>query len=82
MNPKPIIVTVTGEAPFRYMGSNGRFIVQASSNAYTLNYSQDGVSWTAWEDQTPANENLVVVHAVLGMFFKLVGNTGDVKVTY
>lgn len=82
MNAKPIIVTVTGEAPFRYMGSNGRFIVQASSSAYTLNYSQDRVHWTAWGERTPANENLVVNNAVLGMFFKLVGNTGDVKITY
>lgn len=49
---KPIVGYVIGEEPFRYMGSNGRFILSASPDAYTLNYSADGETWNAWGEAT------------------------------
>lgn len=64
---------VTGEEPFRYIGSNGRFVLSAPQTPYTLNYSGDGVTWTAVEDATPVGENHVVVNAPTGMFFKCAG---------
>ena len=80
----PIVGYVNGEEPFRYMGTTGRFILSACSDAYTLNYSADGATWDEWGDQVPAGENLIVTGAVTGMFFKLVGQdpTHKVSITY
>lgn len=50
------------------------FAISAAKNAYTLHYSADGYSYTAWTKETPANEVLVVNGAPKGMYFKLVGN--------
>lgn len=80
MHATPIIGYVRGEEPFRYMGSNGRFVLSASTSSYTLNYSGDGSVWTAIEDSTPSGENHVVVNVPTGMFFKLGGHDSDAEV--
>lgn len=58
------------------------FAVSASVSGYTLNYSADGESFTAYEKETPANEVLVVNGVAKGMTFKLAGNAGDVYIQY
>ena len=78
----PVVEYIVAEGAWRYMGSNGRFIISPSTDSYTLNYSADGATWEAWGEATPANDPLMVQEAVTGMFFKLVGNTKKVAVTY
>ena len=58
------------------------FVISASGQGYTLNYSADGTSWTAWSEATPANENCVVNGVPKGMLYKLVGNTDTVEITF
>lgn len=58
------------------------FAVSGSESGYTLNYSADGIQFTAYEEATPANEVLLVNGVAKGMSFKLVGNTSDVYIQY
>lgn len=71
---------ITGEKPFQILAHS--FAVSPSSEGYTLNYSADGVHFTAWEEATPANETLVVNGVAKQMFFKLSGNASEVEITY
>lgn len=71
---------ITGEQVFAIRETN--FGVSASNEEYTLNYSADGVNWTAWEASTPAGENLIVCNGAKGMRYKLVGNNSDVFIQY
>ena len=73
-------MTVTGEKPFSIMAHS--FVISASGQGYTLNYSADGNGFTAWEEATPANEVLVVNDIAKGMVFYLSGNTDTVEITY
>lgn len=65
----------------RYINSEEPFQVLAHSfsvgytDGYTLNYSADGINYTAWSADTPSNEVLVVNGVAKNMWFKLVGNT-------
>ena len=54
-----------------------KFIISASASGYTLNYSADGITWTAWDDSTDANKNQVVVGIPVNTYVKLVGTTAD-----
>jgi hypothetical protein len=54
-----------------------KFIIGPSSSGYTLNYSADGIHWTAWKESTGANQNQVVVGLPTNTYVKLVGNTAD-----
>ena len=81
MHATPIVGHVIGEERFRYLGINGRFILSASTDSYTLNYSADGVTWTAWGEATPAGDNLIVTNAVTGMYFKCVGLGASTKIS-
>jgi hypothetical protein len=67
---------VKGENSFQVMKQS--FAVSPSNEEYVLHYSADGMSFTAWEEATPANETLVVNGHPEGMFFKLIGNNTDV----
>lgn len=73
-------IKVNGEAPFQVEVPN--FAISPSASGYTLNYSADGVNYTAVEDATAADTNQVVCSAAGGLFYKLVGNTGEVTVTF
>lgn len=57
--------------------TNDNFAVGPTSGGYTLGYSVDGVSYTYYADETPANETLVVNGFPEGMMFKLKGNVDD-----
>lgn len=65
-----------------------QFVLGKSSSGYTLNYSGNydpatgQGDWDAWEDATPANEQCIVNGAPEGMFFKLVGNTDSISLTF
>lgn len=68
-------INVNKEDVFSSRGAT--MAIAATSAGYTLNYSVDGVNWSAYEEAVPANENLVVTDMVQGMYFKLVGNADD-----
>jgi hypothetical protein len=70
--------TITKEEIFRCSGN--AVAISATTSGYTLNYSVDGNTWTAWGEATPANEACVINGVVPGMYFKLVGNTDEITV--
>lgn len=74
-------IKVNGEAAFQISVAHSMG-VSPSAEGYTLNYSADGFDYTAWEEATPANENLFVINFPKGAYFKLVGNQSEVTVTY
>lgn len=72
--------TITGETPFSVLAHS--FALSPSAQGYTLNYSADGINWTAWSEATPSGENLVVNGVARDMYFKCVGNTDELVLTY
>ena len=73
-------IKVKDEAAFQVEASN--FAISPSPTGYTLNYSADGVNFTPWSEGTLAEVTQVVACAAVGMYYKLVGNVGDVVITY
>lgn len=74
-----MVKKVIGETPFQVAAHS----FGAYSNAgYTLAYSVDGVNYTAYEEATPAGENLFVNGVPKDAFFCLSGNTGTATITY
>lgn len=71
---------IQGEQIFRVPVSN--FAISPSASGYTLNYSADGENFDAWDEATPADKNEIVTNAPCGLWYKLVGNTSDVKLQY
>jgi len=71
---------VKGESPFQVPGR--AFAISPSLEGYTLNYSVDGVDWTAYEEATASGVTELVNCPVEGMFFKLAGNFTDVTIRY
>lgn len=69
------IKKISGEELFQI--PSDKFIIGATASGYTLNYSADGVSWTAWEEATAANDNQVVVNIPFNTYCKLAGNTSN-----
>lgn len=72
--------TISGETPFQVIAHS--FSVSPSSSGYLLNYSADGIGYTAYTEATPANEVLIVNGVPKNMWFKLGGNTGNVIINY
>ncbi len=66
---------ISGEEVFQVGAS--RFTIGQSASGYTLNFSVDGVNFTAWTDGTLADTDQVVCNANPEMYFKLDGNTSD-----
>ena len=74
-------ITVNGSEVFQIPRKN--FCIGYTSAGYTLNYSADGVNWTAWEKATAQNVNQIVENAPLNMYYKLAGNSQDgIVITY
>lgn len=69
---------ITGEEAFSC--ASGAIAIPATSNGYTINYSADGVTWTEYEEEVPADENCFIMNAIVGTFFKLVGNTDTINI--
>lgn len=74
------IIKVKNEQVFQVEATN--FAISPSASGYTLNYSADGEHFTAWNDVVPADTTQVVACGAVGMYYKLVGNTSEVVVTY
>ena len=66
---------INGEERFSVLAHS--FAVGQTSNGYTLMYSAGDGNFTAWEEETPADETLVVNGIAKGMIFYLSGNTDD-----
>lgn len=73
-------IKINGETPFQVLAHS--FSVSPSSEGYTLNYSADGINYDAWDEATPANENLFVLNVPKLSYFKLVGNGSNVIINY
>ena len=73
-------IRVNGENAFQVLAHS--FSVSPSAQGYTLQYSANGVDYTDYEEDTPANENLIVNGIGKFMFFKLKGNSSSVDVQY
>lgn len=71
---------VIGEQVFQVEAPN--FAISPSESGYTLNYSADGVNFTAWDEITDANKTQVVAGAACGMFYKLVDNVSEVTICF
>ena len=71
---------IQGETPFQVNAHS--FACSPSNEGYTLNYSADGVNFTAWSASTPSNETLIVNSIAKSMYFKLVGNNSEITVRY
>lgn len=71
---------INGEAPFQVLAHS--FGVSPADDNYTLEYSADGFTYTEWEDETPAEENLFVINIPKYAYFRLKGNTGEVTICY
>lgn len=73
---------ITGEQQFSVLKNT--FAIGPSESGYTLAYSATGnpSEFTMWDKSTEAGENVVVNGAAEEMYFKLVGNTGEVIIKY
>ena len=69
------MIKINGEQPFSVLAHS--FVVGQTTSGYTLMYSAGDGNFTAWEEETPANETLVVNGIAKGMIFYLSGNTDD-----
>lgn len=74
------VIKIKDEQVFQVEAPN--FAISPSPTGYTLNYSADGVNFTPWIDGTLAEVTQVVACAACGMYYKLVGNIGNVVVTF
>ena len=73
-------IKVSGETPVQILAHS--FVVSQSESGYTLNYSGDGINWTAYSDSTPSSEDLIVNGIAWGTYIKLAGNTSEVTINY
>lgn len=72
--------TINGNEAFQIMAHS--FSVSPSNEGYTLEYSADGVGYTAWDEATPANETLFVVDIPKNAYFRLSGNNTELTISY
>ena len=70
---------VSGELPFKALKE--QFSVAPTTSGYQVAYSADNVTFTLDPDAiVPAGENLVYLGSMTYGYYKLVGNTDNVKV--
>ena len=71
---------VNGENPFQVLKE--KFAINgANTNAYTLQYSVDGVFWSD-AASVEANTQAIVLNSIEGMFYRLSGNTTDLTIIF
>lgn len=75
-----MLIKKTGETPFSVLANS--FMVSPSAEGYTLEFSADGQNYTAWDEPTPANENLVVTNVPQECYYRLKGNKSTVTIKY
>lgn len=66
-------IYINESEPFKALGRN--MAISATTSGYVLEYSVDGVNWTSYETEIPANENLLATDLVQGIYLRLNGNT-------
>ena len=72
-------IKISGEKPFKAL--KDQFSVGPSSSGYQLAFSVNREDWTLDENAiVPAGENLVYLGSGVYLYYKLVGNTGDVDI--
>lgn len=72
-------IQVSGELPFKAL--KDQFSVAPTTSGYQVAYSADNVTFTLDTDAVvPAGENLVYLGSMTYGYYKLVGNTDNVKV--
>ena len=71
---------INGSNPFQIRAHS--FTVSPSAEGYTLEYSADGINYTAYEEAVPANETLIVNGVAYEQYIRLNGNNSEVTVTY
>ena len=69
-----------GEQPLQVLSHS--IVFGPSASGYTFAYSGDGVLYTEYSEDTPANETLIVNGLAFGTYVKLKGNTGEVQYSY
>lgn len=72
-------IQVSGETAFKAL--KDQFSVAPTTSGYQVAYSADNVTFTLDTDAVvPAGENLVYLGSMTYGYYKLVGNTDNVKV--
>ena len=72
-------IQVSGETAFKALKE--QFAVAPTTSGYQVAYSADNTNFTLDADAiVPANENLVYLGSMTYGYYKLVGNTDNVKV--
>ena len=71
---------VSKETPFSCV--KNAFAIGPSAEGYTLNYSVDGVTWTAYDEATPSGTTAIVNFGIPNLKYKLAGNNSDVLIQY
>lgn len=74
-----MIIKINGETPFQSLGDS--IAIGASESGYTLYFSTDGVNYTSTGKSVTANTELQYKANTEGLYYKLVGNTGEVSVS-
>lgn len=64
-------IKIKNDASFQVLSHS--FSVSPSSEAYVLQYSADGIDWTDYEEEIPADEVLIVNDCAFGQYIKLDG---------
>lgn len=75
-----MVQKINGKAAFQVLSHS--FSVSPSSEGYTLQYSADGINWTDYEEEVPADETLIVNGIAFGQFIRLDGNESEVTIIY
>lgn len=65
-------ISVTGAEPFKIEAHS--FMISASGQGYTLEYSADGEIFTAWDEPIASGINLPVINCPRGCWWKCTGN--------
>lgn len=63
-------LTINGEKPFSILANT--FAIY-SPEAFTLEFSVDGVHFSAWSEETPAGSNIMVNGVAEEIYFRLSG---------
>ena len=71
---------IQGEQPFQVDAHS--FSVSPSNEGYVLEYSADGETYTAYEEEVPAGETLIVNGVAFNQFIRLSGNDSEVTIIY
>lgn len=67
---------IDGETPFQAFGKE--IAIEPTSSGYQIAYSTNGVDFTLDADAiVPANENLLYIGSVPGVYYKCVGLTDN-----